>query len=1041
MSSEVNKKEARLKHWPVALFLCRRFIQEQQLEVNLIKELVPPRIVEIYRSVEKRSALRILPSCNETLEAENEPPVKKLRVSTDPPSTSSKQQKKRPKSSTLTTISTLDRIADRRKNGAWEATQMPVCEDQHRVKTHWDFLLEEMRWIHLVTRNERLHRRHYSKKMAQWVMRHHTAKANELAKRESTINLEKEAKKHCGQVARMVEEFWSKAQQLVDHFQKQSEEADRRRDLDNKLSIVTAEIYEINKNTNVVDGVSECNGNEEPKKSTLKSNGKRTENGLHSSSDDLEKAAEEAQSFQPKGNTLETADIQITEPDLLEGKLREYQLVGLNWLYALHEKNLNGILADEMGLGKTIQTISLFAHLAVTHSVWGPHLVVVPTSVMLNWEMEFKKWCPSFKILTYYGSVRDRAAKRKGWNTNGSFDICITSYQLFVQDARCFKKKQWQYLVLDEAQHIKNFESQRWQTLINLRTRRRLLLTGTPLQNNLMELWALLHFLLPAVFASRDDFKDWFNNPISDMIEGNEDFNVAVVQRLHRVLRPFILRRLKSEVEKQLPKKTEKVILCDLSKRQRYLYNEFMSLRSTVESLKTGSIVSVLGIVMQLRKCCNHPNLFEPRQVQSPFYVEEGEIAPFCRLVHLERDVFERPDLRLQLQDSISTNNRSSMLKLELQSPERTVEKCDFELSPFQKALNEIATRREEWTFESLNRFILYVPNALYPPIRSPFIDSLKSWWQLYDERRQQAHIKELHRRRNLTAERALTNGMLQFPEVRLIEYDCGKLQTLAALLRNLYAENHRCLIFTQMSKMLDILQAFLSHHGYLYFRLDGSTPVERRQALMERFNSDSKVFCFILSTRAGGTGVNLIGADTVIFYDSDWNPSIDSQAQDRCHRIGQTKDVTIYRLVSRNTIEENILKKAREKRRLGELAIDEAGFTPAFFKKKDNIRDLFKNENGPNLSCINEVESWSTETEDTDIQKAMEKAEDEQDVLAARRAVAEVAADEAEFNFDSTFQAMPEFDEVNMQIWESLQPVEKFAASMLWHHNETDGF
>lgn len=279
-----------------------------------------------------------------------------------------------------------------------------------------------------------------------------------------------------------------------------------------------------------------------------------------------------------------------------------------------------------MGLGKTLQTISLFAHLAKEHSVWGPHLVVVPTSVIINWEMECKKWCPSLRVLTYFGNAKERAEKRKGWMSD-RFDVCITSYKLYTQDVRCFKRKAWQYLVLDEAQHIKNFESQRWQSLINLRTKRRLLLTGTPLQNNLLELWSLLHFLMPRVFTSRDDFKDWFNNPITGMIEGSVDYNSKVVNRLHKVLRPFILRRLKSEVEKQMPKKTEEVILCDLSKRQRYLYNEFMSLRTTKDSLESGSIVSVLNIVMQLRKCCNHPNLFEPREVETPL----------CPEIHLQK--------------------------------------------------------------------------------------------------------------------------------------------------------------------------------------------------------------------------------------------------------------------------------------------------------------------------------------------------------------------------------------------------------------------
>jgi SNF2 family DNA or RNA helicase len=189
--------------------------------------------------------------------------------------------------------------------------------------------------------------------------------------------------------------------------------------------------------------------------------------------------------------------------------------------------------------------------------------------------------------------------------------------------------------------------------------------------------------------------------------------------------------------------------------------------------------------------------------------------------------------------------------------------------------------------------------------------------------------------------DRLSTSFKLQLPETRLIQYDCGKLQVMSKLLRTLKSEGHRALIFTQMTKVLDILEAFLSFHGLTYLRLDGSTKVEQRQLLMERFNNDTKYFCFILSTRSGGVGINLTGADTVIFYDSDWNPTMDAQAQDRCHRIGQTRDVHIYRLVSDRTVEENILRKANQKKLLGDLAIEGGNFTTAFFKQQ-TIHDLF---------------------------------------------------------------------------------------------------
>jgi len=270
----------------------------------------------------------------------------------------------------------------------------------------------------------------------------------------------------------------------------------------------------------------------------------------------------------------ENKEFNIDVPFLMSSSLtlRSYQRAGLDWLVSLHDRRLNGILADEMGLGKTVQTISLLAHLAAERGSWGPHLIIVPTSVIMNWEHECKRWCPALKVMSYYGSAKQRKEKRQGWSKAHSFHICITSYQLVVQDANVFRRKRWYYMILDEAHNIKNFQSQRWQTLLHFNTKRRLLLTGTPLQNNLLELWSLLHFLMPFIFRSRDEFKHWFANPLMNMVEGKQGVNRGMVGRLHGVIRPFLLRRLKKDVEKQMPKKYEHVIKCHLSRRQKYLY-------------------------------------------------------------------------------------------------------------------------------------------------------------------------------------------------------------------------------------------------------------------------------------------------------------------------------------------------------------------------------------------------------------------------------------------------------------------------------------
>ncbi|KAI1293878.1 Helicase domino [Halotydeus destructor] len=979
-----------------------------------------------------------------------------------------------------------------------------------------------------------------------------------------------------------------------------------------------------------------------------------------------------AEQIQPKGNTLSTAKVVTKVPFLLKYTLREYQHIGLDWLVAMYDKKLNGILADEMGLGKTIQTIALLAHLACEKGIWGPHLIVVPTSVMLNWEMEIKKWCPAFKTLTYYGTPKERKAKRQGWTKPNQFHICITSYKLVVQDHQSFRRKKWRYLILDEAQHIKNFKSQRWQMLLNFNTSRRLLLTGTPLQNNLMELWSLMHFLMPSVFASHKDFKDWFVNPVTGMIEGNHEFNEALIRRLHKVLRPFLLRRLKSQVEQQMPKKYEHVVLCRLSKRQRFLYEEFMSLTKTKETLASGNFLSVINVLMQLRKVCNHPNLFETRPTVSPFAMEgltyetaslatkpllynplehinldalglnisqsslnvsafvSHRVKKFQTPSKLIEEIDSMPDspppipkgkIRLQFRTSksqaplspgratrsnlplkssnqgvgsspatrhivlvtssvktngketnslISKSSGTSLMKkvaddvssvkpnktnsqkekdtplvepveeepmdiddttLELGKeinqkfilpdlvskteheraeklrrlgrlnsrrcsiapfyPSDLIEQCtvcqaasdissncpersDFSIGQgyyhclhaksdernsknywsTSRTLNEaISTPIERMNSLKghMNRFVTAVS-----PVAAPSIQMHVSHPEPSKKRTEQLFEHDIRSEVSPKCDILhpyISNIRTQFPELRLIQYDCGKLQTLDTLLWKLKSGGHRALIFTQMSRMLDIFEQFLSYHGHTYLRLDGATKIEMRQSLMERFNADKKIFCFILSTRSGGVGVNLTGADTVIFYDSDWNPTMDAQAQDRCHRIGQTRDVHIYRLISERTIEENILKKAQQKRLLGDVAIEEGNFTTAFFKQ-NAITDLFGDGlkgMGDDLSSLldDPVVSVSTTqlseasvSEDPNLrskwEEALEDVEENTDIAAAKTARAEAAAEYAEF--DETIpldqeapgeEKSPAEEELD-QLVNELTPVERYALQYL---------
>ena len=811
---------------------------------------------------------------------------------------------------------------------------------------------------------------------------------------------------------------------------------------------------------------------------------------------------------------------------LLRGTLREYQHDGLDWLAKMYAGGRNGILADEMGLGKTIQTIALLAHLAVEREVWGPHLIVVPTSVILNWEMEFKKWCPGFKILTYYGTQEERKRKRQGWLNDDRWNVVITSYQLILQDTSAFKKRGWHYLVLDEAHNIKNFQTQRWQTLLTFKTHSRLLLTGTPLQNNLQELWSLLYFLMPAGtdgaggFADLEKFLNSMKTPAHQILDqGREKLDAeaqARVKKLHEVLRPYLLRRLKSEVEKQMPAKYEHVVYCRLSKRQRQLYDEFMGRADTKRTLASGNYMSIINCLMSLRKVCNHPDLFETRQIVTSLSMTKSAVADYeIKELLVRRRLLSGDTVDLELGGLVPAAferfSRHEATRLHELQPLRQLEdlaarqirrlqstNTTLDNSNIETCLSRIVAESRQSVLEQLQSRIDYVKRIIQrwpiygtdlvrmltmpdrfhvpqPNRRKQFFISVGDWYvhdcrTLYDmmptlpevaERteilvrkfscvtpavvaeditgltltpRGQDIIRKAHQA-VITSQGAITSQApapsnqlqqrrqpyrtldpdpyhearirlsIQFPDKRLLQYDCGKLQALDKLLRDLQAGGHRCLIFTQMTKVLDILEQFLNIHGHRYLRLDGATKIEQRQILTDRFNSDPRILAFILSSRSGGLGINLTGADTVIFYDLDWNPAMDKQCQDRCHRIGQTRDVHIYRFVSEYTIEANILRKSNQKRLLDDVIIQKGEFTTDYFNRV-TYRDSFGSEEDD--AALHEGGDAEVNmvmdrvlNEATGLGRVFESVEDKEDTFAAKVAAKENAelVDTVDFN------------------------------------------
>ena len=302
----------------------------------------------------------------------------------------------------------------------------------------------------------------------------------------------------------------------------------------------------------------------------------------------------------------ETGTVFRESPPFVEGEMRDYQVAGLNWLVSLHENGISGILADEMGLGKTLQTISFFGYLRYVCNIHGPHLVAVPKSTLDNWKREFERWTPEVRVLVLQGSKEERHRLINEELLEENFDVCITSYEMVLREKSHLKKFAWEYIIIDEAHRIKNEESSLAQIIRVFNSRNRLLITGTPLQNNLHELWALLNFLLPDVFGDSEAFDQWFSTQESD-----QD---TVVQQLHRVLRPFLLRRVKSDVEKSLLPKKEMNLYVPMSEMQVKWYQKI--LEKDIDAVngaagKRESKTRLLNIVMQLRKCCNHPYLFE----------------------------------------------------------------------------------------------------------------------------------------------------------------------------------------------------------------------------------------------------------------------------------------------------------------------------------------------------------------------------------------------------------------------------------------------
>ncbi|KAE8685986.1 ATP-dependent DNA helicase DDM1 [Hibiscus syriacus] len=562
-----------------------------------------------------------------------------------------------------------------------------------------------------------------------------------------------------------------------------------------------------------------------------------------------------------EGESVNTEDETLTEEEKIEkeqrelvplltgGKLKSYQLKGVKWLISLWQNGLNGILADQMGLGKTIQTIAFLAHLK-GNGMNGPYLIIAPLSTLSNWINEFTRFTPSIDAIIYHGTQQERDEIRRKHMPKGiglNFPIVVTSYEMAMNDAKkCLRHYDWKYLVVDEGHRLKNFNCKLVKELKHLRVANKLLLTGTPLQNNLAELWSLLNFILPDIFQSHEEFELWFDfsgrsNGDMSQEEMEEKRKAQVVAKLHAILRPFLLRRMKADVEHMLPRKKEIILYATLTKYQRNFQDHLLN--QTLESYLKEKVDTGRGmkgklnnLMIQLRKNCNHPDLLE-----------------------------------------------------------------------------------------------------------------------------------------------AAFDGSYFYPPVEQIVEQCGKFKLLDRLLTQLFERKHKVLIFSQWTKVLDIMDYYFSEKGFNVCRIDGAVKLEERRRQIQEFNDvNSNYRIFILSTRAGGLGINLTAADTCILYDSDWNPQMDLQAMDRCHRIGQTKPVHVYRLATAQSVECRILKRAYSKLKLEHVVIGKG----QFHQERKPSNDVIEEDDL--LALIRNEETAEDKMIQTDISdKDLERILDRSDLIA----------------------------------------------------------
>ncbi|RFU77325.1 hypothetical protein TARUN_4877 [Trichoderma arundinaceum] len=695
------------------------------------------------------------------------------------------------------------------------------------------------------------------------------------------------------------------------------------------------------------------------------------------------------------GKKLGEHNLQMaTQPKcMVGGTMREYQLEGLTWMYEICSQGMSGILADEMGLGKTIQTISLIALLREQEQYLGPHLIVAPLSTLSNWIDEFHKWVPSIPIEMYHGNKAQREeifrkkimSHLKSGRPTAKFPVVCTSYEMVLNDHHNLSRIKWEFIIIDEGHRMKNADAKLFQQLRQFSSATRLLITGTPLQNNLKELWSLLHFLLPNIFTDWEAFESWFDFSELGDEKGTQQFiedqmKQDLVKKIHLILQPLLLRRIKQDVAAYLPKKREYVLFAPMTKEQTDLYNvisnknidtrayledkaveiirsKTTSQASTRASSRARSTTrksdsddkkvtlpvrqSARGKKVEDRSASPAPNAFSlmmgkrgpgrPPKNTKPDPVATSTTQTPKRKSPPTSLASESKSAKSSRQSTpLSVRHRRNVGRSykEADSDEEKMSDDEFEA----KLANEMAS--EEGDESSAE------PMSAEDMERAQTLDMAKKQISRKKLGNPLAQLRLVcNSPHNFYNPWAVTTDI---PVDETIVTASGKMLLLDRLLRHLFIDDHKVLIFSQFTTQLDILEDYCRElRGWKVCRIDGSIAQADRRESIRLFNNDPEYKIFLLSTRAGGQGINLASADTVILFDSDFNPQQDLQAQDRAHRIGQTRPVLVYRLATKGTVEESLLLSADAKRRLEKLVIRKGGFKSMGQKLNEKEEDL----------------------------------------------------------------------------------------------------